>query len=146
MSNAPPVRPSPRILTSLKPMRGCLKPPTPSVAQPPSATAAIAATRIFLRILVCPRARLTLWRAFIVSLAGYPVLQLVPPGQSLRDVFLEAKRTRLVEHRPPKNVRQILLRNVCLGDAMRVLVPLPIPQFLHYARGSVADVEWNRGA
>src|SRR6266542_3385654 len=146
MSRAPPVRPSPRILTSLNCTSGCLKPPTPSVAHPPSATAAIAPTSSFLCIICSPRARLAIGRALIVSLACYPVLQFVPPRKPLGDVFLEAKRSRVIEHRSPKSVRQVLLRDVCLRDAVCVLVPLPISQFLHERGRGVADVKRNRRA
>src|SRR5215208_1688539 len=99
------------------------------VAQPPSATAVIAAIRNFLRIGLSLLARTVRGRALIVFFIPDPVLQLAPPCQPLRDVLLEPEWSRFVEDGSPKSVREVLLRDVCLGDAMSVLVPLSIAQF-----------------
>src|SRR5687767_2438054 len=142
-STDPPLKPSPRSFASLKCTTGSRNVLRPSVAQPASAIVANAANAILFFI---GQSSLDFRFSPFIILRPSPRfrLQLRPPGHSSRDVFLEAERPRLVEHSPPELFRQILLRDVCLRNAVRVLVPLVIAQFLHQAGWGVPDVHGNR--
>src|SRR4051812_34374959 len=70
----------------------------------------------------------------LFSLFTRSTLQLFPPRQPLRNLLLEPEGTGLVEPRPLQTIGQVLLRDVCLGSVVRVLIPLVIPQFLHECR------------
>src|ERR1039458_5296653 len=66
--------------------------------------------------------------------------EVVPPFEPLRDFLLESERGRLVEHRVGDFIRKIILRQISLRHAVRILVPGPVPPLLHQLGGRVADV------
>src|SRR4030095_15023958 len=136
-SRLPPVRPRPRIFTSFKLTTGCSKPALPSVEHAALTTiAAEAATKAIFPIASSPSCLPSL-RLFVRRRA---LPKFLPPRQSFRDFLLEAEWSWLVEARAAQSVRQVLLRDICLRSAMRVLIPLTIAQFLHQTGRCIPDM------
>src|SRR4051812_27239934 len=79
---------------------------------------------------------------------GHFCLQVCPPLEAFRDFLLESEGSRLVEDAAAQLLRQVLLRDVCLWNRMRILIPRVVAEVLHEGRWSVPDVHWNlrRGA
>src|ERR1019366_10551014 len=69
--------------------------------------------------------------------------EVLPPLDALRDFLLESERSGLVELRVGDLIRKIILRQVSFRHAVRILVPRPVPLFLHQLGGRVADVLGN---
>src|SRR2546426_7067126 len=71
-------------------------------------------------------------------------LQLEPPRHPLFHRFFIAKIARLVPGTTAQTLRQVLLRQICVGRVERVLVSLAVPELLQQRRRCLSDMEWDR--